>query len=138
MIRRVKDAEELEQALTEILTDYTQTVTDKCNEATEQLAKYGKEELRHRAEVAGIGGRKYKRSFRWQVLEKSPFGNVYLISSTNYRLTHLLEHGHRIYSHGKYTGKSTRAFRHWSDVEEELDQKMTEAAVKAVNEANRG
>lgn len=134
--RRVKDAEGLEQAVNEILEDYTLTLTESANKATQLVAEFGVEELRRRAEASGLSGRRYKRSFRWKVLEKSPFGDVYVLSSTSYRIAHLLEHGHRIYSHGKYTGRSTRAFRHWSETENVLNEKMAEAAVKAVNDAN--
>lgn len=130
--------EQLGDAIAEILEGYGEDLTADCNRAAAEVAKYGSQELKDKAAEAGIGGRKYKNSFRWQLLEETPFGNIYVIKSTQYRIAHLLEHGHLIVSHGKYTGRRTRAFRHWSDVEQDTERKLVAAVTDAINKQNRG
>lgn len=130
--------EGLGAAVNDILEAYTETLTEDCNKSAADLAKYGAEELKQKAASAGIGGRKYKNSFRWQLLKESPFGNIYVIRSTQYRIAHLLEHGHIIVSHGKYTGKRTRARHHWTEVEQDVESKLLNAVAEAIKKQNRG
>lgn len=125
-------------AIGDILEDYTESLTADCNKEAADLAKYGSEELKHFAANAGIGGRKYRNSFRWQLLEESPFGNVYVIRSTQYRIAHLLEHGHIIVSHGKYTGERTKERHHWTEVEKDVEGKLLTAVTEAIKKQNRG
>lgn len=130
--------EQLGDAIAEILEGYGEDLTADCNRAAAEVAKYGSQELRDKAAEAGIGGRKYKNSFRWQLLEETPFGNIYVIKSTQYRIAHLLEHGHIIASHGKYTGERTKPRRHWSEVEQDTERKLVAAVTDAINKQNRG
>ena len=130
--------EELGAALTEILEDYTEDLTVRCNKASETTARAGAEDLKSKAQSSGIGGRKYNRSFASKLLNESPLGNTYVIYSRQYRIAHLLEHGHLIVAHGKYTGKRTRAFHHWSKVEADVSTKLEDSVKRAVQELNRG
>ena len=116
----------------------TEALTEDCNKSAADLAKYGSEELKDKAAAAGIKGKKYRNSFRWQLLEESPFGNIYVIRSTQYRIAHLLEHGHIIVSHGKYTGERTKERHHWTDVEQDVEGKLLTAVTEAIKKQNRG
>jgi len=136
MAKKIIKPEELSSALGDILEDYAADITEACDRSAETIAKYGAGELKTSAQNAGIKGRKYINSFRADLLKESPLGNVYVIRSTQYRIAHLLEHGHLVVSHGKITGKRTRSFRHWSKVEEDVSRKLEEAVKDVIKRQN--
>lgn len=115
---------ELSDTIKNILDEYGNDIIAGANEATKKVAEYGARELKERAIFAGIKGHKYTNSFRSELLQGSRLGNTYVIRSTEYRLAHLLEHGHAIVVHGKRTGKRTRAFHHWTHVEDDVNKKL--------------
>lgn len=129
--------DELNDAINEILEDYSAGLVDKCNRITESVAQYGASDLRERAKASGIKGRKYVNSFRAEMTEKSPYGNVWTIRSTQYRLTHLLEHGHRVISHGKVTGKRTHEYHHWSKTEDTVIKRFEEEIRHQIEQESR-
>lgn len=130
--------DQLDSAIAEILEEYAGDLTEGLNQASKQIADYGRQELKDKAQASGIKGKKYFNSFRAELLSESPFGNTYVIKSTKYRIAHLLEHGHIVVSHGKYTGKRTRAFHHWTQVEEDTSKKLEAVAKQQIEKANRG
>lgn len=136
MSKRTTTPDELGSVLDGIIAEYAEDIAEACDRSAESIAKYGAGELKTAAQNAGIKGRKYINSFRAELLEENPLGNVYVIRSTQYRIAHLLEHGHLIVSHGKITGKRTRSFRHWSKVEEDVSNKLEEAVKAAIKRQN--
>lgn len=129
--------DKLGDVLNEIFADYQGDIIETVNEATKKVAEAGASELKQRAKFSGIKGRKYVNSFRADLLEQSRLGNVYVIRSTEYRLAHLLEHGHAIVVHDKRTGKRTKAYHHWSEVEQDV-VKQYEQEIKAKIQQIRG
>lgn len=130
--------DQLDNAIAEILEEYAGDLTENLNRVSKEIADYGRQELAEKARASGLKGRKYFNSFRVDLLSRSEFGNIYVIKSTQYRIAHLLEHGHVVVSHGKYTGKRTRAFHHWSYVEQDTSKKLEQAVKDQIEKANRG
>lgn len=124
--------DQLQDALNDILENYSDDLQTNLNAATKQVAEAAAQSLKERARYAGIKGNKYVRSFRAKKLDSSRLGETYVVYSTQYRLTHLLEHGHAIVVHGKRTGKRTRAFHHWSHVEEDAIRQLEQAVIRKV------
>lgn len=129
--------DQLGDVLNEIFAEYQGDIIETVNEATKKVAEAGANELKQRAKFSGIKGSKYVNSFRADLLESSRLGNTYVIRSTEYRLAHLLEHGHAIVVHGKRTGKRTKAYHHWSEVEQDV-VKQYEQDIKARIQQIRG
>lgn len=83
-------------------------------------------------EASSIGGSVYKNSFKSKKrTSASTAQTTYVIYSTRYRLTHLLEHGHVIRNRpGGPAYGITRAFPHWAPAEqigiEELESQITQ------------
>lgn len=119
--------DELQDAIRDILDEYEGDILEGMNAATKLVAENGARELKERARFSGIKGTKYVGSFRAMLTEKTRLGNTYTIYSTKPSLAHLLEHGHVIWVHGKRTGKRTRAFHHWTHVEDEVNKELEQA-----------
>ena len=124
--------EDLQDAIADILNEYADDIITGANEAAKQTAASGAEALKERAKMSGIRGTKYVNSFKSKLLNQSRLGNTYVIYSTEYRLAHLLEHGHVIKVHGKRTGGRTRAFHHWSKVEDEVSRQFEQAVTNRI------
>lgn len=130
--------DQLDSAIAEILNEYAGNLTEGLNKVSKEVADCGKQELKDKAKASGINGKKYFNSFRAELLSESPHGNIYVIKSTQYRIAHLLEHGHIVVSHGRYTGKRARAFHHWTTVEQDTSKKLEDAVKAQIEKANRG
>lgn len=119
-------------AVQDIIKTYSDELVDKLPGIVKDAAKTTLKSLKKNAE--SIGGRKYKGSFKSRK-ERSVSAlheTTYTIYSTQYRLAHLLEHGHVIRNRpgGQIYGV-TRAFPHWKPAEEagieEMSSKIKEA-----------
>lgn len=130
MAKRIK-AEELEQALADIINDYADDVIKASQEAVETVGQIGVQKLQERAQKAGFKGTKYIKSFRVKK-ERGRLGATSTLYSTQYRIAHLLEHGHAIKNkEGNVIGK-TKAYEHWKTAEEETSNLLEDTIKKAV------
>lgn len=129
MAKRIK-AEELEKALTDIISEYADDVIKASQEAVETVAQAGVLKLQEAVHTAGIGGTKYVKSFKVKK-ERGRIGGTATLHSSQYQLTHLLEHGHVLVKNGKVIGK-TRAFPHWAIAEEYTSTLLEDTIKKAV------
>ena len=123
----------LAPAIRGFIEDYSYEVQKLANQAVKDVAKNGAERLKTEAKNAGIGGRKYVKSFKAEMTKSTIFGEAWTIKSTQYRVAHLLEHGHIVKSHGKYTGKRTEARHHWTTVEQECTDALTDKILSIID-----
>lgn len=127
---RVVKANALEKAISDILTDYGQHVTEGTKEAVKKIAEEAKRETR-----AGSPKRtgRYKRG--WAVKDESTrlSANAIVHNRTSYQLTHLLEKGHALRIGGRTIGR-VKAFPHIGPAEEKAVQRFQ----KAVEDVAKG
>ena len=121
--------EQFGEVLNDILTDYAEQVTEDVNDAVIATGKMTVKVAKAYANRIGRG--KYATSLSMQ--EDAGAGRVMLgkhvtIYSKQYRLAHLLEHGHVVKAYGKIVG-TARAFPHFAPAEA-MAESMLESKVK--------
>lgn len=126
--RKIKP-EQLGQVLNEILTDYAEEVVDNSKEAVEATAKMTVQVAQSYASRIGRG--RYANSITSTKTETSMYGTTVTIHSKQYRIAHLLEHGHaKVTRSGRVLGM-TKAFPHFRPAEamaeSALEQKVKQA-----------
>lgn len=79
----------------------------------------------------------YKKSIGHVIVDNSLGSFSFQVGAKkgHHRLTHLLENGHRIVSHGKDTGKKTRKIVHIKYGQDYVDEKVPELCEKAIKKA---
>ena len=131
MSTRKVTPENLGQAINDILTEYANTVTKDVKSAVVETGKMAAETAQ--AYASRIGRGKYATSIKSKTTISNSFETSVTVYSTQYRIAHLLEHGHVIKAAGKVVGM-TRAFPHFQPAEA-----MAEAALpKKVEQAIKG
>lgn len=126
MSRDIKvTADGLAGAIKNIVQEYSDEVVRAMPEAVKEAGKECVKILQSEAAAAGIGGSKYKRSFRAKTTKDNSRETTVTVSSTQYQLTHLLERGHVIRNRpgGRAYGV-TRAFPHWAPAEEKASEAL--------------
>lgn len=116
-------AENLETVIGDYLTEYSQSVKEKINQAADDLSKEAIEELKS---TSPKKSGKYARA--WAGKKE---GNKIIIYNAKGQLTHLLEHGHALWQGGR-----TRAFPHIKPVEQKTIKKYEEGVKKAIEESS--
>lgn len=114
------------QQMKEILENYTDEVMHGVNEILEEVGEEAAEEL-HTA--GNFRGTKYRSDWTSETEKKRTFLSVKVFNKKYYRLTHLLENGHKIVKKGQKVGE-TKAFPHI----EEVNDKAQEKAVKRIED----
>ena len=119
------DAGGLSDAVQQVLNEFNEDYIERVNKATEEGAKAATEYLKQNSPRSkGRRSGTYAKSWRSKIASKSKKMPSRIVHSPKqYRLTHLLEHGHNV--HGK-PGKRTRAFPHIKKAEEIAIQKIEE------------
>lgn len=114
--------EQLQAELGDILQTFAHDVVTLTDEATEQVAKDGARLL---TDSSPRRTGKYAKSWGYKRTKK---GVCYIYNKKYYRLTHLLEKGHRTrYKTGKYGSKAVSlAIPHISRVEDMCQQELPE------------
>lgn len=131
MSTRKVTPENLGQAINDILTEYANTVTKDVKSAVVETGKMAAETAQ--AYASRIGRGKYATSIKSKTTISNSFETSVTVYSTQYRIAHLLEHGHVIKAAGKVLGM-TRAFPHFQPAEA-----MAEATLpKKVEQAIKG
>ena len=131
MSTRKVDPDHLGEAIDEILTEYANTVTKDVKSAVEATGKMAAETAQ--AYASRIGRGKYAKSIKAKTMSSTDFETSVTVYSTQYRIAHLLEHGHVVKVAGKVVGM-TRAFPHFQPAEA-----MAEATLpKKVEQAIKG
>lgn len=119
--------DQLEDAISQILTEYGNEAQEAINTASEKIAKGAVEAVQAAAPVGRRKG-KYKKSIKQKQTKKTPLEveQVVYAEAPEYRLTHLLEHGHAT-SNG--TGR-VAARPHWQKGQDYIDQKFEQEVRK--------
>lgn len=108
MSKKKISVEDFEKSLSKIFDGYREEVVKVTNEAVDKTTKEVDEEIRNHITFNNRTGN-YIRSFATKNLKTTKTGkvNMWYVKSPYYRLTHLLEKGHRAGKGGK-----SRAFPH--------------------------
>lgn len=121
--------ENLEAAVAKILEDYADKVAVDVKEAVEQTGKATAQLAQ--AYASRIGRGKYAKSIKAKTTQTTTFGTTVTIFSTQYRIAHLLEHGHVVKSHGRVVG-TARAFPHFAPAEQKGEELLMQKVRKAI------
>ena len=131
MSNRKVTPENLGDAINDILNEYAETVVTDTKSAVEATGKMAAETAQ--AYASRIGRGKYAKSIKAKTTETTRLGVTVTVYSTQYRIAHLLEHGHVVKTKsGKIVG-SARAFPHFAMAEamaESTLPKKIEQAIK--------
>lgn len=111
--KKVKPAN-LGAAIDEILTDYAEKVVTDTKEAVEETGKLAAKTAQ--AYASRIGRGRYAKSIKSKTESSNSFGTTVVVYSTQYRIAHLLEHGHVVKARGRIVG-TARAFPHFAPAE---------------------
>lgn len=103
------------------LAQYTQEVEEELFEKIEEKAEDIVNMLKKHPDVPKRTG-KYKKSFYKKTIATGRGYKRVVVANKLHGLTHLLENPHEIISHGKRTGKRTKAHPHWKDAQREAEK----------------
>lgn len=126
------DVKLLAAAIEHELQSYSDAVSEKIGEAVETVANEVNDEIKQHVTFRQPTG-KYVNAFRVKKLNtgsKLNHSRVWHVIGPQYRLTHLLEHGHALRNGGR-----VRAFPHIKYGEELAELRMLELTEKAVQDA---
>jgi hypothetical protein len=121
MANNVINSDRLQSAVSDILNEYGETVTEAVNECVQIVADKATAELKT---AGSFKGRKYRGSWTNEVNERPGYTDAVVFNKRHYRLTHLLEFGH-----AKQNGGRTRAFEHIAPVNDKVAE-MFETELK--------
>lgn len=121
----------LAEALTSVISQYSDDLIRDMPDLVKEAAQETVKELKSKAGSL-FKGTKYHKSFKTKKKNGPNGTTTYTVYSTEYRLTHLLEHGHVIKNQtGKVYGM-TAARPHWAPAEEagikSLEEKLSDVA----------
>lgn len=135
MATRKVTPENLGAAINDILTDYAETVVRSTNEAVEETGKMAVKIAQSYATRIGRG--KYAKSLSMEKTDKAgrvSVGTSVTIYSKQYRIAHLLEHGHVVKNKSGEVVGNARAFPHFT-----MAEAMAESTLPAkIEQAIRG
>ena len=109
-------------AMQQLLEGYGEDVGQSVKEDVKDIGKKTVQLVHQNIDAAGIGGRKYRKSFKETVTKDTAWiTTVEIHSPKHYRLTHLLEFGHVVKVKGKVVG-AARPYPHLSNAEKEAEE----------------
>lgn len=118
------DIANLDEAIADVLEEYSGTITETVNDITVKAANQLKKDI---SADAPVKTGKQKRS--WKVTKEKVAGLdvVAIVHSTDYRKVHLLENGHLTRN-----GSRTKPIRYVSTNEEKIVQQYQNDVMKAI------
>lgn len=118
--------EQLQSTIQQMLHEIPQKVDNVIDEAAEKVAKEAVKTLRATSPKRPGGGR-YAKGWATKKVGKQ----IVIHNKTDYQLTHLLENGHDIVSHGRKVGHYGGQ-KHIAPVEQEVIENMTKEVEKGI------
>lgn len=121
--------DQLGQAVGEVLQTFNHSVVTSVDEAAKECGRIGADLLK------STSPRKSGKYSRGWGIKQTKSGTVYIYNKKHYRLTHLLERGHRtIIKNGKYGMKaSTRAIPHIASAEDYVQEQFPAMISKRIS-----
>lgn len=121
--------DQLGQAVGEVLQTFNHSVVTSVDEAAKECGRIGADLLKS---TSPSKSGKYSKG--WDI-KQTKKGTVYIYNKKHYRLTHLLERGHKtIFKTGKYGRKtSTKAIPHIADAETYVQEQFPEIISKRIS-----
>lgn len=133
MARRRIKPDELADAITEIIDDYTKEVGEGVPEDVKSTGKACVQIVKAHIDAAGIGGTKYRNAITSVTTKENRFqATVEVWAGKHYRLAHLLENGHPILNRNGDPVGSARAFPHFAPAEKEASEMLEKKIVMRV------
>ena len=133
MATRKVDPSNLGDAINDILNDYAETVVKDMKEAVEVTGKMAMETAQ--AYASRIGRGKYAKSIKVKTMSSNAFGTSVTVYSTQYRIAHLLEHGHEVKNRTGEVIGNARAFPHFAMAEAMADETLPKKIEQAIKGA---
>lgn len=118
--------EQLQSTIQQMLHDIPQKVDNVIDEAAEKVSKEAVKTLKATSPKRPGGGR-YAKGWATKKVGKQ----IVIHNKTDYQLTHLLENGHDIVSHGRKVGHYGGQ-KHIAPVEQEVIENMTKEVEKGI------
>jgi len=114
----------------EVLQTFNHSVVTSTDEAAAEVGKMAVSELKKK----NSGAKPWKNYPKGWTVKKEKTGTVVVWNSKSYRLTHLLEKGHRTnYKSGVFgTQQKTKAFPHIAQVEDMVQEKFPEILARKI------
>lgn len=119
--------EQLQSTIQNMLHEIPQKVDNVIDEAAAKVSKEAVKTLKATSPRREGGGR-YAKGWTTKKVGKQ----TVVYNKTDYQLTHLLENGHDIISHGKKVGHFG-GIKHIAPVEQEVIERMTEEVEKGID-----
>ena len=132
MSSRKVTADNLGEAINDILNEYANTVVTDVRGAVEATGKMAAQTAQTYASAIGRG--KYAKSIKSKTTDTNRLGVTVTVYSTQYRIAHLLEHGHVVKRGGKIVG-AARAFPHFAMAEAAADSMIMQKIQQAIKGA---
>lgn len=114
----------LADAISNILTEYSEEVNAATKRAVETVAEECRKDISNNATV--FHGSKYAKSWRKKLSYGSAKESRYTVYSTKYQLTHLLEYGHEKWLWGHYTGEFVNGKAHIRPAELRAEENLVQ------------
>ena len=122
MMTQIVTPDAFADAIHEIFEEYGEEVGHDVKQDVLDAGKKCVELVHQNIDQAGIGGRKYRKSFKSTTTKDTPWiTTVEIHSPKHYRLAHLLEYGHVVKVKGRVVG-AARAYPHLATAEKEAEE----------------
>jgi len=130
---KLDDAADLRKHINEIMLAYGLDVDRDMQQAIADVSKEAAQKLKTASLLHGWTEYGKTWTYDKKVVKKNE-SKMQIYNSKHGPLTHLLENGHEIISHGESTGKRTRAYPHIADVDAWVSQELPKRIEDALNQ----
>lgn len=129
-MKMMSSASDFQKEIYEVLNTFEHFTVTAADEAAMDVGKLAAKELKSK----NSGVKAWKNYPKGWTVKKEKTGTVYVWNQKHYRLTHLLEKGHRTnYKSGVFgSQQQTRAFPHIAQIETMVQEKLPEYLARRI------